>query len=208
MIKHLQVGSKKLVVEKPHLKKWVLLEQVKAKETDRAKRVYLYLSVFLDLPESEFATLPWQETISLYVDCLTLGKPSITFPWLSHTTQKQTIVAWDYPERLWYAFSHMLAKTYNWSLEYIAELDLEYGLALLQEILTDRQLDLEWQWSLSELAYPYDAHTKTNKFRALPRPAWMEGAADLTIKKVRIPKSMMPVGNVIGLVREPTFAPD
>ena len=208
MIKQLQVGSKKLTVEKPRLKKWIELEQVKAKETDRSKRVYLYLSVFLDLPESEFVTLPWQETISHYIECLTLAKPTIAFPWLSRNDQKKTDYAWDYPERLWYAFSHMIAKTYHWSLEYIADLDLEYGLALLQEILVDQQMNREWEWSLSELAYPYDSHTKTNKFRALPRPAWMQGAADLTVKKVKIPKSMMPVGNVIGLVSEPTFAPD
>jgi len=207
MIK-LQVGSNVLTVEKPHLKKWIELEQIKFKETDRVKKVYSYLSVFLDLPESEFVTLSWEVTLSCFVDCLTLAKPSINFPWLSHPGQKQAEYAWDYSERLWYAFSHLLAKTYHWSLEYIEELEVEYGLALLQEILTDRQLELEWQWSLSELAYPYDSHTKTNKFKPLPRPMWMQGAADITVKKVKIPKSMMPVGNVIGLAREPTFAPD
>ena len=206
--KTLQVGSNKIAVEKPHLKKWIDLEQVKAKETDRAKKVYHYLSVFLDVPESEFATLPWEVAISHYVDCLTLSRPTIDFPFLKHSTKTNTQYAWDYPERLWYAFSHLIAKAYSWTLEYIADLDLDDGLALLQEILVDRQLEFEWQWSLSELAYPYDNHTKTSKFKALPRPGWMQGAADLTIKKVKIPVAMMPVGNVIGLAREPTFAPD
>lgn len=203
--KFLQVGSKKLTVERPHLKKWMELEQIKAYETDKVKKVYQYLSVFLDLPELEFDILAWDQTLELYVECLTLSIPTIKFPFLSHPDKTRTVNAWDYPQRLWYAFGHMIAKTYGWSLEYIADLDLDDGLALLQEILVEHQLDREWEWSLSEMAYPYDSRTKTNRFKALPRPSWMQGNADVTIKKVKMLKSLLPVGNVIGLSPDDPF---
>jgi hypothetical protein len=81
----------------------------------------------------------------------------------------------------------------------IAELEVEDAFALLQEIETDKQLEREWAWQTNELAYPYNKDTKKSDFHPLPRPAWMRIKAGPP-PKTRIPKKMMPVGNIIDLM--------
>lgn len=77
-----------------------------------------------------------------------------------------------------------------------SELDPDDGVALLQEILTDDQLEKEWQWSLSEIAYPYNPDTKKSEFKNLPRPVWMQKEIRKPVKQIKIPASMLPVGIV------------
>jgi len=64
-------------------------------------------------------------------------------------------------------------------------------------MLVDDQLEKEWEWSLSELAYSYNSSTKKSEFKELPRPDWMDGKEIEEIKLIKIPKSMMPVGQVV-----------
>jgi len=60
----------------------------------------------------------------------------------------------------------------------------------------DDQLDREFIYGLSEIAYHYDKNTKTRKFVPLPRPHWMREKIQ-PVKKFPILKAMMPMGNII-----------
>ena len=105
-------------------------------------------------------------------------------------------IGWDYPERSWYIWVHVLGKTFGWSVEYIAELELDDAIALMEEICVQDQLDKEWQYSLTEFAY--DAKSGTHK--PLPRPQWMSGGfvdKKEELMKTIMPKHMIPVGNII-----------
>jgi len=99
-----------------------------------------------------------------------------------------------------------LAKSYGWNVEYIAQLDVDDALALVQEISLEEQFDKEWSYSLSEVAYEYDTASKKSKLRTLPRPSWMNVATQAvkekiesgqTTRQVHIPKSFIPPGIVV-----------
>lgn len=188
------------MVSRPHLKKWLQLEQIKNEKADRIKVIYRYLSAFLELSEQDLDALPWYDTVSIYIECLKVNKIELKLPFIEHPDNPKKDEPWDYPERLWYSFLHLLADAYHWTVEYISELDVDDALALVQEVLTDRQLDREWQYSLAEIAYPYNESSKKSEFKPLPRPRWM--APEYKIKKIRIPLSALPVGNVIGVSKE------
>lgn len=164
------------------------------------QRFYAYLSAALDIKEEELHSLPWYECVELLNEINLVNFPSSILPIVTDTNQKiqPAKPEWDYPGRTWYLYSHMLAKTYGWSLEYIGELEIENALALVQEILTDDQLEKEFLWGMSEIAYPYNKHTKESKFQPLPRPYWMLPAPK-PVPKVRIPKSLMPQGLIINV---------
>ena len=69
-------------------------------------------------------------------------------------------------------------------------------------VLTDKQLEREFYHSLSELSYEYIKSTKKSKLVPMTRPYWMLSSIhdDRPLKKVPpIPKSLLPVGNVVTL---------
>jgi hypothetical protein len=103
---------------------------------------------------------------------------------------------WDYEERTWNYFSHLLADSYGWTLEYIAEMDVNEALGHIQEVLTSEYLNQEFHHSLSEISYSYNKNTKKSDYKPLPVPYWMRPTIK-PIKKFRIKRSMLPVGYVI-----------
>jgi hypothetical protein len=105
--------------------------------------------------------------------------------------------SWDYSGRTWYIWSHMLASNYGWTLDTISAMEFEDAISLMQEIMINEQLNREWQWGLSEIAYSYNSTSKESKLRKLPRPDWMEVTLVKPITKVMIPKNMMPVGGIV-----------
>jgi hypothetical protein len=110
-------------------------------------------------------------------------------------TKEDKKLSWDYDGRTWNFYSHLLASNYGWTLEYIGKLGIDEVIAKIQEILTEEQLNKEFQWSMSEIAYPYNKSTKKSEFKPLKRPYWM--LAEVTeIKKIKILKSLLPIGNV------------
>lgn len=196
----LQVGSKTLLVERPHLKKWLQLEQIRSENTDRIKAIITYLSVFLGVSEDEIDALTWIDTLTLYQKVMEYTRPSLKLPYLENPDKKSDDNPFNYPQRLWYSFAHLLASNYHWTLELIADLEVDDALAMVQEILIDMQLKREWEHSLSQLAYYADQQGAPIRFHPLPRPAWM--MVEQKIRLVRMPKSALPVGNVQGLGKE------
>lgn len=203
----IQIGKKEYLISRLKLREWLKLEdnRIRIKEATESKdiegfseSVYSYISVAVDITREELDNLPWYNAINIFDAIQGMNNPKYEFPLLESKTKSQK-VKWDYEERTWYIWSNNLASHYGWSLEYIAELEIDDAIGLLQEILVNDQLEKEWQWGLSELAYSYNTITKKSEFKELPRPDWMDGKELKELKPTKILKSMMPVGQVMTL---------
>lgn len=193
-------------VHRVKFKKWAELEDlrdllIRAAEDNADEfpdRLFAYLSAALDINKEELKSLEWIDIIELFYLVYSTNLPLIPLPIISDVPKegKHSKLDWDYEGRTWYSYAHMIASSYGWTLEYVAELEIDSALALVQEILTDRQLEKEFLWGMSEIAYPYNQATKKNKFSPLPRPYWMLGKSK-EIKNVKILKSLMPQGLII-----------
>jgi len=187
--------------KQPRLRTWLELETYKEKIIeatdggDFPKVLLKYLSVaFWGINSKWFDHANWIKIVSAFY--LSISKlPKIELPITTPTNEKSSKDDWSYDGRTWHLYSHMLAKNYGWTLEYISCLRVDEALAKIEEIMVDEQLNREFQYSLSENAYSYDQRTKKNKFIPLPRPYWMRKKAK-PIQKFLIPASMLPVGVV------------
>lgn len=186
-------------------RKWISLEQLKAnfikatEDESFPEKVYSYLSVAVDSPIKNLEKKDWQSSLLAMTDSLQRFAPDSSLPLLQGSSQNEKPADWDYEDRAWAYHSHVLSKAYGWTLEYIAELDVNEALAHLQEILVDEQLEQEFEYGLSEVAYPYNSSTKKSEFKPMKRPYFMRKKVSTTIKKVRIRKSMLPQGRIIDL---------
>lgn len=202
------LGEVTYSVTKLGLRVWLELEEINKKIIEAMKGksmleasslICSYLSVITKLEEDKIKTFFWLDVADAYATILLACIPKTEFPLLMGKSDKPETFIWDYEGRTWYKWSHLLAKSYGWSQEYIADLYFEDAIAFIQEVLIDEQMDKEWQWSLSELAYPYNKATKKSEFKALPRPSWMLGMRKPAeeIKPVKLPVSMIPMGIVL-----------
>ena len=201
----IRIGKKEYLISRLKLREWLKLEdnRIRIKEAieskdieDFAETVYSYISIAVGVSREELDSLPWYETVNILNLAQNVNSPKLEFALLNSKTKAQT-VKWDYEGRTWYIWANNLADTYGWSLEDIAELDVDDAIGLLQEIIISDQLEREWEWSLSEIAYSYNSSTKKSEFKELPRPDWMKEQRE-EIKPVRMPKFLMPVGKVVG----------
>jgi len=117
----------------------------------------------------------------------------VVFPFLESETG-DTTPHWHFKGRSRIHLIHLLASTYGWELETIRQMEPEEALAFVQEVLVDAQLNHEWEYGLSEVAYQYNKATKKSHFRPLPRPPWMLSRKP---KVTRVLKEALPVGNVV-----------
>lgn len=186
----------------PRLKKWIELESKKEKIIQAVEsngnfpsELFDYVSTAWGIDKKWYEYADWTNIIKAFYLCLSQS-PQVKLPLTSPNDEKLKEESWDYPERNWYLYSHLIAKSYGWTLETISNLRVEDALATIQEIIVDNQLEREFQHGLSEIAYQYDRNTKTSKFVPLPRPHWMRQKI-MPIKKFKVPASMLPVGNVI-----------
>jgi len=183
-------------------KQWLELESRKEKiiksvrdRTDFPSALFDYLDIALPVNHQFYRMGDWTKIVELFYICLSLS-PKVELPITTPTDEKHREEDWNYPTRIWYLYSHMLAKNYGWNLQYIESLPVLDALAYIQEILVDEQLDREFYYGLSEIAYEYDKGSKKSKYRPMTRPHWMR-AKIKPIEKFKIPASMLPVGNVI-----------
>ena len=148
----------------------------------------------MHVPVRYFENAEWTYVVRAFYEIL-LKLPIVKLPITEPSPDTPVTDDWDYPNRTWYLYSHLIAGAYGWSLEQISVLCVGDALAIIQEIMSEKQLDREFQYSLSEIAYPYDAQTKKSKFTPLPRPHWMRPKIQ-PIQKFNIPKMLMPMGSV------------
>lgn len=182
-------------------RKWLTLENLKSKFLEAVEsesftdKVYSYLSTALGVPKKILGWQSWDKTVGFIVR---VSKNNIdnSIPLLSPTPKESKPADWDYDGRNWFYFSHLLAHAYGWDIEYIAKLDANEALKYLQEILVDDQLEKEFYYRLSEVAYPYNKSTKKSEFSPMKRPYWMKPLAPQTIKRIKIRKDLLPVGYI------------
>ena len=207
----ISVSGKSIEVERAKLRLWFDLEDVRSRLKEAAGKgdtqaVSLTLCSYLSAASHEdielFQDANWEEVAIAFAEITFLNAPLLHLPLFDYHDEKQVdTVSWEYEGRTWYLWVHTLAKAYGWTEEYISNLEIDTGLALIQETVVDDQLMKEWEWSLTELTYPYDKGSKTSRFNPLPRPGWM-GRIAKKPKKTKMLKSMLPVGyieNVSGM---------
>lgn len=185
-------------------RKWLELEKLKqdfieaAENDDFPQRVFAYLSAAFDAPFKEGGE--WRSTVLSIQKAHEKNFVNITIPIIKDAPKSGPKSGkeadWNYVGRDWHYYSHILAAAYGWSIEYIGDLDVNVAFGHIQEIMTDEQLEHEFTHSLSEIAYRYNKSTKKSDFVPMKRPYWMKPATPQAIKKIRIRKDMIPVGNI------------
>jgi hypothetical protein len=205
---HARLGKVEYPLVRSKLRAWLVLEDFYSKIIEAAEKgnreefvssFYSYVSAALSIPSIELQECTWYEVTRAFREIYQINIPSLDFPMLRRNTQKETHkkIEWEYPGRTWYIWLHLLSKEYGWDINYIENLLPDDGIALLQEILLDDQLEKEWQWSMNEIAYSYDANSKTSKFTPLERPEWMQPNRVVKIDKMKVKASEMPIGIVL-----------
>ena len=197
-----------LKLRRYNFKEWIDLEDRRIEingASDRStdefpKLVTGFLSDALALPRWVWNRVPWTDVWATYLGVSTSLSfkgylPLVSLP----TDEKYTRPVWDYPHRNWYFYANLIASEYGWTLDTIARLSVFDAMACIQEILLQDQMRREFQWSMSEASVIYDAKSQTSRPNPLPRPYWMKQAKPdepPPIPRFRIPKRMLPIGNV------------
>ena len=203
------LDGKDYVATRYKLREWLkldavrenILDAIEAKDIDGlSKSICAFVSIASSVSVDILLSLPWYDVTNAFLVTEAENKLRLSFALLRTSKKKTDAPAWEYTGRTWYWWLHLLSSHYGWSSEYIAELDIDDATGLLQEILTEEQLNREWQWSLTEIAYPYNESTKQSNFKPLDRPEWMMMALPEFMPKIpmiRIRRDMLPVGFII-----------
>jgi hypothetical protein len=183
-------------------RQWIICEDHKNQVFESAgdgefpTKIIAYLSAVFDIPEEKLEAKDWVECLKLFEEALTRS-PKIDVPIIKNAPREGKDVDWQYAGRNLYYYSHLLASSYGWSLEYVADLGVEEALSLIQEILTEEYLDREFTYSLSEVAYPYNSSTKKSVYKPMPKPYWMKPLVPTMPKRVRMRRDLLPQGLIM-----------
>lgn len=185
---------------------WLIEEELRGNIVTSAKEsvgtfpqaIYTYIGYLINpIVNILFSRLPWDDTLQLMLFIFSKTKVTTNIPLTRYQTKKEKVeeISWNYNGRMKHYLIHILAKTYGWDDTYIKKLRVETALSYIQEIFVDDQLDKEFTYSMSEVAYPYNKNTKKSEFKPLPRPVWMQKEIK-EVKKIKMLRSMLPMGNV------------
>jgi len=212
-VESFEINETTYTVERARLRLWIRLEDIQKfikqavdhKDANKlARYLCLYVSTACDIPVKELHSASWMEVVTAFTSILLTNQIKLNLPFMRQGVEEDEEVPWDYEGRDWFVYANMFAKEYGWSLEYIGELEVEDAFSLFQEILVTRQLDNEWEWSLTDKTHTYNKATKNYDPVQFPRPIWMQKEPKEP-KKVKIPKFLIPVGNVISYKDENTI---
>lgn len=210
----IKIGISEYTLVRLTLRGWAGLEKFKA-QMDIAiskhdfKEIFSCMVSFIEMAISpspsgvEWYKLPWFDFVSIYSKAVELNSPTIEFPILRSSNGKEKKkLPWEYEGRAWYFWLNLFAKHYGWHEEDIAKLDIDTAIGAYQEMSIDDQLEKEWEWGLSEMAYPFNKSTKKSEYKPLQRPSWMMPMVPKQLPVVKIKKSLLPVGNIIDVQAE------
>ena len=192
----------KKLISRVKFKKWLELEDIRSQIKDavdqgKNDRVSSLLCSYLSIAlcRGKWEKLPWEGVLNDYSFAVSLHTPSKDFRIFSGGSGEKTFLVND---SSWYSWASMLAKEYGWGIEYVAELDIDDAISLIQEVLYSDQVQKEWEWVLSERAIQYDKDGK-GKYKPLDRPKWLLPIKEeiRELPKVKILRSMIPPGTVI-----------
>lgn len=193
----------KLTFERKLLRAWLELEELRAKTLEAAEKkdypgVASGVTAYIISAASCTSYQPgaWFDVVKDWENAIRVNLPEHPFPLLK-SREKNEKMPWEYPGRTWYYWLHVFSTAYGWDEAQIGALDIDTAIGLLQEILISEQQRKEWEWSLTEIAYPYNETTKKSEFHPLPRPDWMKKIVPRP-KKMMIRADMLPQGLVIG----------
>jgi len=189
------------------LRKWLELEDIKFriqsavedKDRDRlVNLIFLYLSTAIGIETNTMLDLPYKEVLDAFNEIAKINVITMELPFMRIPVKEGKIedTGYEYDYRSWWSWANIFSKQYGWSLEYIADLNVNDGLCLYQEYLIDKYHDRDWQWILSERYVGWDEHTNSSKLNPYPKPDWMKQKSK-PIKEIKLPIEMIPVGNVI-----------
>lgn len=209
MDKIIKINGKEYLLSQLKLKAWSKLEEIR-QDLDVSASIKDYEGCFLQMvkvieatilskDKVDWSTIPWFEFLKLYKEVIIINSPSIDFPILHGKNGDKSKLPWEYKERSWYFWFNLFANKYGWTEDIISNLDIDSAIGLYQEVEIDGQLHREWEWGLSEIAYPYNKGTKKQEYKPLARPNWMKPLVPKHLPKVRIRKDMLPMGNIIDL---------
>lgn len=200
----IKLGKKAYEVERYKLKNWLQSEEIfykLSKAVEQVNKDAITDNVFLYIEKAVFTeisqNLPWKDIADAFLVIRSINTPKIIPILLGSQTEKEE--TWEYDGRMWPTWANIFAKNYGWQLGYIANLDVDDAFGLVQEIAVQDQMEREWQWSITEVAYSYNKETQKSEFHPLPRPDWMSASMKPLEepKKIHMPKDLLPIGNVI-----------
>lgn len=202
----IKLNKKEYDVKQHKLKNWLISEEIRGKLSDTAKEgdikgvcnnVFSYIekAISVEIPQN----LPWYDVAQAFISIANLNVPHLIPILLGKINPERE--AWEYDGRLWFMWANTFAQCYGWDLNRIATMDINDAVSLLQEIALQKQYDREWQWSLTEIAYPYNESSNRSEFHPLTRPDWMQMSVKPIVapKKKWMAKEMMPMGLVMGM---------
>ena len=177
----------------------ILFEEVKSLRTVNAKMYcdtfYNYVNLVTRIPMFILRRMEWHRFIALFGVCRKINE-IVSIPLTKVKSKKESKPdSWDYSGRSKVIWTNLLCHHYGWTVDYVRSLDVEIVFQLAQEVLVDKQLEREFLWSMSEIAYPYNKSTKRSEFKELPRPEFMWQKASEP-KLFKIPVRLMPMGDV------------
>ena len=201
------LGGNTVSINRARFKSWIELEEIREdifKAVERsdvdeiADFILLYLSTALNIDIDQIVDLPWKEVATAYSISVLINHNVRLLPFMKFSKKQleDERDVWDYDGRLWYSYANKIAEKYHWTLDYIAELEVDDAFAMIQEILVSDQISKEWEWLLSDKSVGYDEATKKSRYIEFPRPDWMKPIPKPP-KKEKIPKFMLPVGNIV-----------
>ncbi len=207
----IKIQNKEIELVRLRLRAWSTLEGLK-RELDTAtskhdfNQIFDCMVNFIEVAVSpspsniKWDELPWYEFLEIYSKTVELNSPTIEFPILRGGSSGDTKkLPWEYEGRSWYFWLNLFAKNYGWDEDTISNLDIDSAIGLYQEMEIDHQLEREWEWGMSEIAYPYDKSTKSGKYKPIPRPSWMLPMVPKQLPVMKIHKAHLPMGNVVDL---------
>lgn len=203
MLLNIKLWACKKLISRATFKKWLELEDIRERIKEAAdqsenNKVSSLLCSYLSaaLYRGKWENLLWEDVLNAYAFAVNLHTPSKDFRIFSTKVENAVFRIND---SSWYSWSSVLAKAYGWSLEYIAELDIDDAISLIQETLYEEQLQKEWEWTLSDRAIIYDEKGK-GKVNPLDRPQWMQKRKEeqvIDVPKIKIRSDMIPPGVII-----------
>lgn len=205
----IKILNKEVSLKRLKLKEWTRLEPLKRnldaalqnKTFDTVSNLMAgFIEAVMEQPAPKIAwdKLAWWEFLEVYTEAVQLNNPTIQFPILQ-TRGEDKKLPWEYEGRAWYFWLNLFASNYGWDEATIAELDIDTAIGAYQEIEITNQLEKEWEWGMSEIAYPYNKNTKKSEYHPLQRPEWMRPVIPKQLPVVKIRQEFVPQGNVIDL---------
>lgn len=201
----INLGNTEYKLEQAKLRLWLQLGSIQDNISgavanggykELAHHVCQYVATALSIFPEDIENLPWEEVADAFAEIVNVNALNFEIPLLLNKSKDDTKVPWDYDGRNWYFWLHSIAKEFGWTIEYIAEMNIEDGVKILQEILVNEQMQKEWSWALSEKSVQKVGNDY--KFKELPRPDWMRYSTKPIHRTViQIPEHLMPMGNII-----------